>query len=156
VVVQNALTALRSSTSHKAWYVFEGPTYPDAYVVTPDLLLVVEGKRTEPSATTSTTWMPERHQIWRHIDAAWEIRGRRDVAGLLVVEADPNGKLPELWIEASRQTCSSSVLNGSFPHRSLEERAAIAASFRGLTTWAAICEHFGLDHNILRDNHQTA
>lgn len=50
-------------------------------------VVVIEGKRTEPGPTTSTTWMPVRHQMLRHIDAAWDTRGTRRVIGLMIVEA---------------------------------------------------------------------
>jgi hypothetical protein len=64
-------------------------------IETPDALIVIEGKRTESGATIDTTWLTGRHQIWRHIDAAWEIRGRRQVFGFFIVEGeDPDGRLP--------------------------------------------------------------
>ena len=89
-----ALELLRSTPAERAWYVLEGRTYPDAFIETPDALVVVEGKRTEAGPTRDTTWMAGRHQIWRHMDAAWEIRGRRLVYGLLIVEGDPTGMIP--------------------------------------------------------------
>src|SRR3954462_8119530 len=96
---ENALTALRSGREVRAWYIFEGPTCPDVFLITPDALVVIEGKRTELTATVKTTWLSGRHQIWRHIDAAWEIRGRRDVYGFFIVESgsalDPN--IPAYW-----------------------------------------------------------
>jgi len=147
--IEMARLALRTAKEDRGWWIFEGPTYPDAYVVTPDLLLVVEGKRTESGTTTSTTWMSSRHQIWRHIDAAWEIRGLREVAGLLIVEGDSAGEVPAKWVEAALDAGSPSALHGSFPHRSAEEVKAISESFRGVTTWQAVCEHFGLDRSTV-------
>jgi hypothetical protein len=142
-----ALLALRTQKEDKGWWIFEGPSYPDAYVVTPDLILVVEGKRTESEPTTTTTWMPERHQMWRHIDAAWEIRGRRQVAGILVVEADSGAKVPQKWLRSSHELLEGPALDGSFPHRSRGEVEAIASCFRGVTTWQAICDEFRLDRS---------
>jgi hypothetical protein len=46
--VDSALRALRSAGIRKGWHVLEGPTYPDVLIETPDALIVIEGKRTEP------------------------------------------------------------------------------------------------------------
>ena len=46
--VANALNLLRSTNIATGWYIFEGLTYPDALLITPDAIIVVEGKRTEP------------------------------------------------------------------------------------------------------------
>ena len=79
--VQLALGLLRTEAARRSWYIFEGPTYPDVYLVSHDALVVIEGKRTERGPTVKTEWLVGRHQIWRHLDAAWEIRGRREVYG---------------------------------------------------------------------------
>src|ERR1700733_9989689 len=97
-VVARALHALRTSAAPKGWHLLEGPTVPDVLIETPDALVVIEGKRTEPGPTLDTTWLSGRHQIWRHIDAAWEIRGRRRVFGFFIVQSqDSDGGLPPHW-----------------------------------------------------------
>src|SRR5690606_25166038 len=48
MTVERALELLKGSGGARAWYVLEGATYPDAFIVTPDALVAVEGKRTEP------------------------------------------------------------------------------------------------------------
>jgi len=146
-----ALQLLRSAGTGGGWHVFEGPSYPDAYIETPDAVVVVEGKRTERHPTTHTTWMAGRHQIWRHIDAAWEARGRRAVFGLVLVEgADPDPfEVPSAWQEATALALSAEALRGSFPHRSDEERSAIAQSLLGVATWQAVCRRFGVDFATL-------
>jgi hypothetical protein len=93
-VVAKALDLLRAGSASRAWYIFEGPTFPDAVIETPDALVVIEGKRTEGGPTTSTKWLPGRHQMWRHIDAAWERRGRRRVYGMFIVEGETHGDVP--------------------------------------------------------------
>jgi hypothetical protein len=55
--VTEALHLLRTDGGTRGWHVFEGPTCPDAYLVAHDALVVVEGKRTEPTTTTDTTWL---------------------------------------------------------------------------------------------------
>jgi hypothetical protein len=148
-----ALDLLRSQSATRAWYIFEGPTFPDAFIETPDAIVVVEGKRTEPGPTTSTTWLAGRHQIWRHIDAAWERRGRRHVFGFFAVEGRPeDGAVPLLWQQATEDCVSPSALATSFPHRSAAECDSIASCFLGATSWQAICRTFGLQASVLKDH----
>jgi hypothetical protein len=150
VTVQEALRLLRASATSSGWYILEGQTYPDVFIETPDALVVVEGKRTEAGPTTHTKFMEGRHQIWRHIDAAWEIRGRRRVFGFFAVEGiESTGDIPENWREAVNYARSTSALETSFPHRSIEERSAIARCLLGVTTWQLICREFGIPFSDL-------
>jgi hypothetical protein len=147
-----ALEALRSSSAPRGWNILEGRTYPDAFIETPDALVVVEGKRTESGPTLDTTWLTGRHQIWRHVDAAWEIRGRRRVFGFFVVEAHASGdEVPAAWQLACRDALGVTALESSFPHRSASERAAIAACLAGVTTWQRICNTFEIPLSTLAD-----
>jgi hypothetical protein len=121
-------------------------------LVARDALVVIEGKRTEPDATIRTKWMAGRHQMWRHLDAAWEIRGHRTVYGMFIVESDRNAShpiVPEHWNSAARECLAPDALRSSFPHRSGDEAQAIANSFLGVTTWRHVCERFGLDWRAL-------
>jgi hypothetical protein len=38
----------------RAWYILKGPSRPDVYLETPDLLVVIEGMRTESGPTRNT------------------------------------------------------------------------------------------------------
>lgn len=151
--VSMALKRLRTHGTDQGWHVLQGRTYPDVYLVTPDALIVVEGKRTEAGATSQTTWMASRDQMLRHIDAAWEIRGRRSVYGFFVVEGSSGGGsgVPAKWVHASVKTVSSDTIRNSLPHRSREEQEQIAACFLGATTWQAIVADFRLDPMLLSD-----
>ena len=146
-----ALDCLRSAPAHKGWYVLEGPTYPDVYIETPDALVVIEGKRTEAGPTTHTTWMNSRHQMLRHIDAAWEIRGSRRVFGFFIVEGDHNGDVPQEWEVASRATVSKKALDGSLPHRGHGDRQGIAGAFLGVTTWQQVSRALNVQWASLPD-----
>jgi hypothetical protein len=146
--IAEALRLLRTEDASRAWYIFEGPTCPDVLLVARDALVVVEGKRTEPTTTTETTWLAGRHQIWRHVDAAWEIRGRRAVYGMFIVESDAastDGSVPEHWRTAGEQCLAQETLRRSFPHRSADEAAAISRCYLGVTTWRRVCERFHID-----------
>jgi hypothetical protein len=61
--IEHALHLLRTEGGSRAWYIFEGPTCPDVYLVARDALVIVEGKRTEHTTTVNTTWLNGRHQI---------------------------------------------------------------------------------------------
>ncbi len=148
-----ALARLQSAGTGADWHIFEGRSFPDAYIETPGALVVIEGKRTERGPTTDTTWMSVRHQIWRHLDAAWEIRARRAIFGLLLVEgAAPNPtEVPSVWQDAAAAAFAPETLQRSFPHRGVEELSTIAQSFLGVATWQAVCRHFAFDFAALPD-----
>ena len=97
-VLQDALTRLRAGKRGKKWFVFEGPSSPDAYLETDSIVVVVEGKRTEPTTTSHTTFMPKRSQLIRHIDAAWEVAdGRTSITlhGMNIPFDNTYAQLPE-------------------------------------------------------------
>jgi len=138
---------LDAKPRRRVWYVLEGRTQPDACLESETFLLVLEGKRTERKATSSTTWLPRRSQILRHMDAAFEISEGRRVFGLMIVEG-PGGAdsvTPSAyWLNQAEEEISDSSLSASLPHRTVAERAHIAEGFLGVTTWQAVCKRFGL------------
>lgn len=147
---REALKLLRNNPSGKGWHLFEGKTQPDLFRETPDTLIVIEGKRTESGATTKTKWMPGRHQMLRHIDCAWEIKGKKKVVGFFIVEGEgKNPEISESWVEQVRQTMSTEAITSSFPHRGPEEQLAIVECFSGATTWQRVCKEFDIDWQIL-------
>lgn len=150
--IEEALRLLRTEGASRGWFIFEGPTCPDVYLVACDALVVIEGKRTERSTTNNTNWLNGRHQIWRHIDAAWEVRGKRDVYGFFIVESDAastDSSVPEPWRKAAQACLDHATLQTSFPHRSAEEIEAISRCYLGITTWRRVCEQFGIDWRML-------
>jgi len=147
---ESALAAIQKWSGGRKWFIFEGYTYPDALILTPGAIIVVEGKRTEPGPTKYTKWMANRHQIWRHIDAAWEMRDRREVFGMFIIEGEKSC-IPSAWQQAALESLSEDALRGSFPHRSPEEIAQISRCFLGACTWRRVCECFGIDFNDIPD-----
>ena len=138
--------------SPRAWYVLEGPSQPDVYLDSADAVIVVEGKRTETAPTTSTAWMRVRHQMLRHLDAAWEHREGRRIYGLYIVEAESgtsSTEPPSTWHEAVESTISDEVLRASLPHRTSDERSQIASALLGVTTWQAVCDEFQIPREVL-------
>jgi hypothetical protein len=151
VVIAEARTLLASDRSDHQWFVLEGPSCPDVFISTPDLIVVIEGKRTEPVPTTGTTWMSPRHQMLRHMDCALEAAHDRTVLGFFIVESGTDGKVPDVWKRAAADTISPEVLDGSLPHRTAAERELIAKGFLGVTTWQAVCREFAIDPLTLPD-----
>ena len=148
--IREALELLRKNPMDTDWHIFEGETKPDVYIETPSVIVVIEGKRTESKATTSTTWMPSRHQIWRHIDCSWEIRGSKQVYGFFIVEG-VDGKLSEHWINEIKLAASDDAIRSSLPHRGPEEQDAIASCYLGGTTWHNILQEFDIPEYVLID-----
>src|SRR5712691_1040264 len=137
--------------SGRAWYVLEGPSQPDVYLDTEEVVVVIEGKRSEPGPTTSTAWMPVRHQMLRQLDAAWEVRQGRRIYGLFIVEGEEGtgSVVPFVWRQVADLTISEEVLRGSLPHRTPEERSEIASALLGVTTWQAVCDEFQIPADVL-------
>lgn len=92
--------------------------------------------------------MAGRYQMWRHTDAAWEVRGRRKVFGFFIVEGE-GGDVPDRWRKAAFNTRSDSAIASSLPHRSREEVAELSSCFLGVTTWGKVCGALGLDASSL-------
>jgi hypothetical protein len=113
------------------------------------VVVVIEGKRTEDGPTAFTSWMRVRHQMLRHLDAAWEQRDGREVFGLIILEeADLTAKP---WVQYATEITSPDVLSASLPHRTDEERSQIAQSFCGLTSWSRVRDQFKIPAEALLD-----
>ena len=138
--------------SRRAWYVLEGPSQPDVFLDTAEAVVVIEGKRTEPDLATSTAWMPVRHQMLRHLDAAWEHRQGRRIYGLFIVEAEEGTASvgpSSAWHQAVEMAIAEEVLEGSLPHRTPDERSQIAGALLGVTTWQVVCDEFQIPREVL-------
>lgn len=144
--LMEALRLLRNNPQREDWYIFEGPSQPDVYIETRNLIVVIEGKRTEPKPTTNTKWMPGRHQMLRHLDCAWEVKGQKQIIGFFIVEGlGESMDVPAMWTNFSRETISTRAIATSLPHRGPEEQAGIAAAFCGVTTWQRVCIEFDIE-----------
>ncbi len=91
--------------------------------------------------------MPVRHQILRHMDAAWEVAFGRPVFGLVVVEGEgdtPEAPLPAAWATYGQDVVTPSILAASLPHRDQAVRGRLAGGALGVTTWQALCAATGV------------
>jgi len=138
-----ALQLLKDSVVRPKWYVLEGPSQPDAYLEAAHFILVIEGKRTERGQTTTTSWMSNRNQMLRHMDAAaWNASPGKRVYGLMIVEGMEGGD--DAWNAEGDAIMSDVVMNSSLPHLRPDERQALASGFLGFTTWQRVCRTFEL------------
>jgi hypothetical protein len=145
--IADAIGQLRSGKRGRRWFVLEGESRPDALLETDDLVICIEGKRTEATCTTETTWMKRRSQLIRHMDAATAAFPTKRVLGLLIVEGTGDGtaRIPsEHWQSESGAQYAPDMLADSLPHRSHEEQENIASGMLGITTWQAVCAEFGI------------
>jgi hypothetical protein len=145
--IQQSLELIGRGKVGKAAHVLEGPSCPDVFLSTDELVVVIEGKRTEPTPTTGTSWMRVRHQMLRHLDAASELRNGRALLGFLI--HDENIMKTEAWQNYPDQVRSPEVLRNSLPHRTDAERREIADAFIGTTSWQAVCRRFGIPDQAL-------
>ena len=145
--IADAIGQIRAGKRGRRWFVLEGESRPDALIETNDLVICVEGKRTEAGCTTATTWMPRRSQLVRHMDAALEFFPEKRILGLLIVEGDGDGSArtpSDFWKAESAAQYAPAMLADSLPHREAIDRDKIASGMLGVTTWQAVCAEFGI------------
>jgi hypothetical protein len=146
---KDALSRLDRGEVAKAPHILEGPSQPDVYLATPEVIVVIEGKRTEDGPTTCTSWMRIRHQMLRHLDGAWDHRDGRQVLGLIILEEADLSAKP--WVKYASEIASPDVLRASLPHRTDEQRSLISQAFCGLTSWNAVLRQFNIPEETLLD-----
>ena len=93
--------------------------------------------------------------MWRHIDAAWESRGNRRVAGFFIVESQAGEAIPDHWQAAANATWGDAAMTKSLPHRSPREREQLLNCFLGVTTWQRVVRAFNLPPSALPDTRAT-
>lgn len=141
--IGEGLRLLQNNPTGETWHIFEGETHPDVFIETNDLVVVIEGKRTERHPTTTTKWMPGRHQMLRHLDCAWEARGRKALLGFFIVEGcGLSIDTPPEWLAFAKDTVNPQTVASSLPHRGPQEQDAIASCFIGVVTWQRLCHEF--------------
>lgn len=119
-------------TSRSAeWCIFEGYTHPDLFIEADDYVLIGEGKWTESHITTSTTNLPKRNQMIRHIQAAINCFKKKIYAFYLVDKE--SGYLNDLTIDAFKSQLKEETIE-------LDEieQIQMANCFVGYITWQDI------------------
>lgn len=113
------LAAVGAAGSRRKWWAFEGFTSVDCLLETEKLLLLIEGKRTEP-ISASTTWFPRRNQIVRNAEVAQALAGSKNFVVLLCSE-QPIELPSDSWQE-------------SLPHKTPAEIEGLQRHFLGCVT----------------------
>jgi len=149
------LSLLRHNPKGCDWHIFEGQTQPDVFIETDDMIIVIEGKRTEREPTIKTKWMQGRNQMLRHLDCAWEICGEKQLVGFFIVEGNESSvEVSSQWMAFAEATVNRATIASSLPHRGPEEQQGIASCFIGVTTWQRVCKEFGIDWANLPDENK--
>lgn len=116
------------------WWRFEIASLLDCVLITDELVITVQGRRTEPSGS-ATPWYPQRSQLVRDIEAAGQIaQGRAWGSVLISDEALPTGS-PEA-VAAS--------LPAAAPHLAPDERFELESAYLGNITWREACDAVGV------------
>jgi hypothetical protein len=135
-----ALELLQTRTGEtRGWWRFEGTSMVDCVLMTPQLVVTIEGKRTEP-LSAATDWYPKRSQLVRNLEAAKQLANGRPWATMILSE-DP---LPE-----GTDSGLSTLLPTSAPHLDNAGREQLRRHYLGNLTWQQACDATGLPFDSL-------
>lgn len=123
----------------RSWHVFEGTSRPDLFIENNHFILLIEGKRTEPSTTDSVTYLPYRSQIIRHIENALDYcKRQKKVIAFYIIEEKCGYK----------EKCSLDYLPKELENETIKKaqvtRHEIIDSFYGYTTWQKLEDNLGI------------
>ncbi len=127
------------------WWRFETVSLLDCVLITDELVITVEGRRTEPPGP-ATPWYPQRSRLVRNIEAAGQIaQGRAWGSVLISDEPLPAG---------SAEAVAASLPAGA-PHLVPDERLEFESAYLGNFTWRQACEAVGHPYELLsaRETH---
>lgn len=130
---------LVSNIRTRSWHVFEGTSKPDLFIENKHFILLIEGKRTEPSTTDSVTYLPKRSQIIRHIENALDYCNRQKKVIAFYIIEDKCGY---------KEKCSLNYLPLELENETIKKtqvtKNEIIESFYGFTTWQKLEENLGI------------
>lgn len=123
----------------RGWNIFEGISKPDLFIENKDFILLVEGKRTEPSTTKSVTYLKNRSQIIRHIENALNYcKRRKKVIAFYIIEEkcgyEEKCSLNHFQQELENETIKKTQIT----------KHKIIDSFYGYTTWQKLEDNLGI------------
>jgi hypothetical protein len=129
-------------TSAREWWRFEGTSMLDCVLLTDEVVVTIEGKRTEP-VSPATDWYPKRSQLVRNLEAARQLSQGRAWGSLLISETlTPEGTDAAL----------DRVLSSGAPHLAAAQRDELHAHYLGNITWPRACDATGLDPAVLPES----
>ena len=133
-----------AKSSFKDWNTFETNSYPDLFIENDKFIIVIEGKRIEPDITRSTTYLPNRCQMVRHIENALEYcKGKKTIIGFYIIEDSCGYK----------DHCSKDSFKEDLKKETIKKddnlKSAIINSFYGYTTWQEISNHLKINFSSI-------
>lgn len=122
-----------AKSGFKVWNRFETASHPDLFIENDKFIIVIEGKRTERDITRSTTYLPCRCQMVRHIENALEYcKGPKKIIGFYIIE-DGCGY---------EDHCTKAFFSKELDRETIKKddklKKAIVNSFYGYTTWQEV------------------
>lgn len=137
----NTFTPVKSAGK---WWAFEGFTEVDCYLETENLILLIEGKRTE-NISSVTYWYPQRNQIVRNLEVVREQAKlkNKNYAVLLMAEDNTEAFDDDIFVK-------------SLPHLSNEIINELKKHYLGCLQWKDACDAIGIDFDSLPDTTQIA
>lgn len=127
------LSSCGASKSSLQWWAFEGFTEVDCCIETDSLVLLFEGKRTE-QLSSATVWFPQRNQLWRNVEVAASLAGRKRFGVIMIAEI---------------QEDALHALDASYPHLDEEERKSLRDHYLGCLLWKDVCAATGVKYEAL-------
>jgi hypothetical protein len=147
-VREQALAAIDDpSSNHRGkWWCLEGTTMVDCALFTKEMVLFVEGKRTELEPSPHVSWYRGRNQVLRNLDCArWygKIHGLDYYALLIIEDGDAGRKKKASEVDAPRSVSSS------LPHLPAPAREEAMRHYLGFATWRAFTDELDLPGELL-------
>lgn len=152
-----AFRHLDHSHTGKQWWVLEGITKVDCALLTKEVTVFIEGKRTEGKLTGGVEWDSRRKQVFRNLDCLAEHADTKDYYMLLVIE-DPKVTEPKRTSYSRLVGQARSIDNEGWQAaqsswRYLGDEAIMKKRFDhylGFTTWQEIVRELNLSQQCLR------
>ena len=145
----------------KAWYIFEGRTYPDFYIEGDDYIIVGEGKWTEPHLTNETSYLHidekgyGRNQMIRHIQGAINCnKQNKKIIAFYIVDKEIAIK-NNYYVALDSKNIEESRMREQLDKEILKiddaEKEKIIESYYGMITWQDVEEALNLKFRLLKD-----
>jgi hypothetical protein len=134
-----ALAELRkvgAAGSNGKWWVFEGFTQVDCFLETENLILLIEGKRTEP-ISSATRWFPQRNQLLRNLEVGRALARQKEKEYALILMAEeymPGMSLDDVF--------------ASLPHLTPRQRSDLLRHYLGCVTWSQALAKIFFPHTV--------
>jgi len=139
-------------TTKGKWWSFEGITYVDCTLITSEVVVFIEGKRTELGPSKNILWYPHRNQILRNLECAFEFiknTNKKFFVLLITKKIDEYDKNDAKRKEQIEKTIDPETIKNSFPHLTENQIDRLLEHYLGATNWQDIVSIFKLPKSLL-------